>query len=70
MKQREKTIPAQGQIHIPEALDRLLELSTATNKPDQVRKWQAERAKYPQVGPMPREKKSPSGLASTIARIA
>jgi serine/threonine protein kinase len=57
MKQREKTLPEQGKIRIPEALDRLIELSTATNKPDEVKKWQAERAKYPFIAPMPRQKK-------------
>ncbi len=46
MKQREKTIPPQGNNRIPEALDRLIELYTATNKPEQAKKWQAERAKY------------------------
>ena len=51
MKQREKTIPPQGQIRLPEALDRLIELYTATNKPDEVKKWQAERAKYPADSP-------------------
>jgi hypothetical protein len=30
---------------------------TATNKPDEVKKWQAERAKYPDVASPPREKK-------------
>ena len=57
MKQREKTIPPQGSIRLPEALDRLIELSTATNKPDEVKKWQAERAKYPKDAPTPGEKK-------------
>ncbi len=57
MKQREKTIPTNGKIRLPEALDRLIELSTATNKPDDVKKWQAERAKYPAVAPMPQLKK-------------
>ena len=38
---------AAGQLPLPEALDRLIELSAATNKPDEVKKWQAERAKYP-----------------------
>jgi eukaryotic-like serine/threonine-protein kinase len=57
MKQREKTIPAQGQVRLREALDRLIELSTSTNKPDEVKKWQAERAKYPDVPPPPRDKK-------------
>ena len=60
MKQREKSIPPQGAIRLPEALDRLIELTTATNKPDEVKKWQAERAKYPsrrEVAPHPREKK-------------
>ena len=42
---------------LPEAIDRLIELSTATNKPDDVKKWQAERAKYPAVAPMPQLKK-------------
>jgi eukaryotic-like serine/threonine-protein kinase len=56
MKQREKTIPEQGKIRLPEALDRLIELYTATNKPDDVKKWQAERAKYPAAAPPPRKK--------------
>jgi hypothetical protein len=47
MKQREKTIPEQRKVRDLEALDRLIELSTATNKPDEVKKWHAERAKYP-----------------------
>jgi hypothetical protein len=49
MKKREKTIPPQGILRIPEALDRLIALSTATNKPDEVKKWRAERAKYPEA---------------------
>jgi eukaryotic-like serine/threonine-protein kinase len=57
MKQREKTIPPQGSTRIPEALDRLIELFTATDKPDDVKKWQAERAKYPEAAPKPGEKK-------------
>ncbi len=57
MKQREKTIPPQASVRIPEALDRLIELATATNKPDDVKKWQAERAKYPDAAPTPGEKK-------------
>ncbi len=51
MKQREKTIPPQGRARLPEALDRLIELYTATNKPDEVKKWQAERAKYLEAEP-------------------
>ena len=47
MKTREKTIPAQSGVRIPEALDRLIELYTAINKPDEAKKWRAERAKYP-----------------------
>ena len=57
MKQREKTIPNKRRAACPEALDRLIELYTATNKPDEVKKWQAERAKYPKDAPMPVEKK-------------
>jgi tetratricopeptide (TPR) repeat protein len=53
MKAREKTIPQHGgtELRIPEALDRLIELYTATNKADEAKRWQAERAKYPQVRP-------------------
>jgi eukaryotic-like serine/threonine-protein kinase len=57
MKAREKTIPPIGAGRIPEALDRLIELSTATNKLDDVKKWQAERTKYPTPSPTPGEKK-------------
>jgi hypothetical protein len=52
MKQREKTIPHQGQTRIPEALDRLIDLASATNKPDELKKWRAERAKYPANAPI------------------
>ncbi len=50
MKQREKSIPRSdgGEKRIPEALDALIELYTAMNKPEEVKKWQAERAKYPE----------------------
>ena len=57
MKQREATIPEPAKVRLPEALDRLIDLSTATNKPDDVKKWQAERAKYPQAASAPGEKK-------------
>ncbi|GEM_PF-2653927 len=62
MKQREKTIPPSGQVRLPEALDRLIELSTATNKPEDARKWQAERAKDPEVTPLsPKEEMTKAG---------
>jgi eukaryotic-like serine/threonine-protein kinase len=54
LKQREKTIPPPGKVRLPEALDRLIELYTATNRPDEVKKLQAERAKNPELAPMPR----------------
>ena len=57
LMQREYTITAHGKVYLPGALDRLLELSTATNQPDDVKKWQVERAKYPEVAPPPLEKK-------------
>ena len=48
MKSREKSIPPLEVARLREALDRLIDLYTATDKPDEVKKWQAERAKYPQ----------------------
>ena len=58
MKAREKLIPPVNNFRVPEALDRLVELYTATGKPDEVKKWRAERAKYPNVAPPPREKRN------------
>jgi hypothetical protein len=53
MKEREKTIPPQAGTRLPEALDRLIEFSTATSKPDEIKKSQAERARYPASAPPP-----------------
>jgi eukaryotic-like serine/threonine-protein kinase len=47
MKQREAAIPEQGKVRLPEALDRLIDLYTATDKPGDMKKWRAERWKYP-----------------------
>ena len=52
MKQREESIPAPSRFRLPESLDRLIDLSMATDKPNDVKKWQAERAKYPQPAPV------------------
>jgi tetratricopeptide (TPR) repeat protein len=49
MKQRENKIPEPAKVRLAEAVDRLIEFYTATKKPDEVKKWQAERAKYPDV---------------------
>jgi tetratricopeptide (TPR) repeat protein len=57
MKDREKTIPPQSGARILKAIDRLIELYAATNKPDEAEKWKAERAKYPKPAPTPQEKK-------------
>jgi hypothetical protein len=56
MKAREAKIPkvGGGELRIPQALDRLIALYSAMNKPEDVKKWQAERAKYP--GATPAEK--------------
>ncbi len=62
MKQREKTTPPQAASRIPEALGRLIELYTATNKPDEAKKWQAERAKYPAEKAHRRETTSEHGM--------
>lgn len=57
MKKREGTIPPQGKPRLTEAVQRLIELYTATNKPDEVKKWHAERTKNLGVAPSPQEKK-------------
>jgi hypothetical protein len=58
MKAREKSIPPQGSTRIPKALDRLIELYTATNKPEEVRKWRVERARYDKdAGSRPADKR-------------
>ena len=49
LKARERTIPLRENTRILEALDRLIELHTATDKPDEVKKWRAERTKYPEA---------------------
>jgi tetratricopeptide (TPR) repeat protein len=58
MKQWEKTIPPARDTVLPEALDRLVELYTATNQPTEAAQWRAERAKYPHAKkPVAPEKK-------------
>ncbi len=57
LKKREKAIPFQGKIRLVEAVERLVQLYAATGKPNEVKKWQAERARLPEHGPPPREKK-------------
>ena len=56
MKVREKAIPPQAGTRIPEALDRLIELYTATDRPAEAKKWRAERAKYSELASPPPEK--------------
>ena len=46
MMMRESTLSTTGKVRLAESLDRLIDLYTATNKPDDVKKWKAERAKY------------------------
>jgi hypothetical protein len=53
MKPREENIPAGSRQVLTESLDRLIELYTATNKPDQAQKWRTERAKYLIIAPPP-----------------
>jgi hypothetical protein len=63
LRQREKTLPRREKpdakkdvAYIADTIDRLIELYTATNQPDAVKKWRAEAAKYPALAPPPREK--------------
>jgi eukaryotic-like serine/threonine-protein kinase len=49
LKQWKYSLEPQDAPRIPEAIDRLIELYTATNKPDEVKKWREERAKLPKL---------------------
>ncbi len=42
MKQRENTIPPQGQVRLTQALERLVQLCEATNIPDKAATWRKE----------------------------
>ena len=46
MKKRETTISKSSANVLPDSLDRLIELYKATDKPDEMAKWQTERVKY------------------------
>jgi len=56
MRQREATIPPQGRPRLGEAADRLVELYTATGKPDEAAKWREVRDRYWRIAPLPRPK--------------
>ncbi len=45
MKAREAAIPPIGRDRLPEAIDRLVDLYAATNRPAEAARWRAERAK-------------------------
>ncbi len=49
LKEREKDIPQKELTRIPDALDRLIALYTATEKADEVKKYKGLRAKYPEA---------------------
>ncbi len=51
MKLRENRIPPQGKFLLPEAFDRLIRFYNETNKPDEVKKWQAEKDKLSKPEP-------------------
>ena len=57
MKAREKSIPPLAATRIPDALDRLIALYTATGKPEEATKYRNLRAKYREVLPPPRQEK-------------
>ena len=51
---------------LADAADRLVDLYTALGRSDEVRKWRAERAKYPFVAPPPRPRVTPKSLSLPI----
>jgi hypothetical protein len=55
---RKAVLPPRDQTRLAEVADRLVDLYTRWGKPGEVKKWQAERAKYPpEQAPPPRAKK-------------
>jgi eukaryotic-like serine/threonine-protein kinase len=42
MKQREKAIPPQGKVRVPEAIERLVQLYGATDNEDEAAKWRRQ----------------------------
>jgi tetratricopeptide (TPR) repeat protein len=57
MKKHEKLIPPEGKMRLPEAIDRLIELYSATDRSAEAKMWQDERANYPSAHPKAHEKK-------------
>jgi WD40 repeat protein/serine/threonine protein kinase len=55
MRERVETIPHLGRTRVPEAIDRLIEFYTVTDRPDEVKKWRAEAANLPDPPPPPAE---------------
>ena len=53
MKQRQSSIPPPARARLTEALDRLIDLYTATDQPDEAQKWRTERATYPAATTQP-----------------
>jgi serine/threonine protein kinase/tetratricopeptide (TPR) repeat protein len=49
MKAAEAKIPASRKFRLPEACDRLIQFAEATNKPDDVKKWKAEKERWADV---------------------
>jgi tetratricopeptide (TPR) repeat protein len=46
MKNRDRTIPPQATVRLLEAVDRLIDLYKVQEKPEDVKKWKSERAKF------------------------
>ena len=49
LRQWEKALEPRDAARVVEALDRLIELYSATTKPDEAKKWREERARYPEA---------------------
>ncbi|MCI0462406.1 MAG: tetratricopeptide repeat protein [Gemmataceae bacterium] len=56
MKKRQKSISPQGQARLVEAVDRLIGLYTALDRPDEVKTWQAERDRLAKQQKAPEKK--------------
>ena len=70
MKQREATIPPQGKDRLTEALERLVQLYEATDKPDEAAEWRKELEANKSAEKPPEKKLSPARAGRPLSVVS